>query len=271
VTNIVQDRVEHKPAIISTDSRYVLGVRVDATSYPDAARHVLEWARRGDSRYVCVTSMHGVMEAYDSSQFRQCVNGADLVTPDGMPLVWGLRLLGIRHATRVYGPDLTPYLLSRAAAERIPVGFYGGTPAVLSRLQAVLAHRFPDLRVAFSKSPPFRPSTPEEDRADVDEINRSEVRILFIGLGVPKQERWMAEHVSKIQAVMVGVGAALDFLAGVKPQAPPWMQKSGLEWCFRLGTEPRRLWRRYLKHGPRFIGLFGLQLCRCKSLLHRRP
>jgi N-acetylglucosaminyldiphosphoundecaprenol N-acetyl-beta-D-mannosaminyltransferase len=201
-----------------------------------------------------------VMEAYDSSQFRQIVNGADLVTPDGMPLVWGLRLLGVGHATRVYGPDLTPCLLGVAEEERISVGFYGGTPRVLALLRMILARRFPDLRVAFYKSPSFRPPTPEEDRADVDEINQSGARILFIGLGCPKQERWMAEHIGRVQAVMIGVGAAFDFLAKVKPQAPRWMQKSGLEWCFRLCTEPRRLWRRYLKHGPRFVGLFGLQL-----------
>jgi N-acetylglucosaminyldiphosphoundecaprenol N-acetyl-beta-D-mannosaminyltransferase len=261
VSDIVQNKLEFGNAGTSLASRYLLGMRVDATSYPDAVRRVLEWARRGESRYVCVASMHGVMEAYDSAQFRQIVNGADLVTPDGMWLVWGLRLLGVRHATRVYGPDLTPYLLGFAAAEGIPIGFYGGAPAVLARLRTVLANRFPNLRVAFYRSPPFRPSTLEEDGADVDEINRSGARILFIGLGVPKQERWMAEHVGRVQAVMVGVGAALDFLAKVKPQAPVWMQKSGLEWCFRLCTEPRRLWRRYLKHGPRFVALFSLQLC----------
>lgn len=246
--------------VIAAKSRYVLGMRVDATSYPDAARRVLEWARRGDSRYVCVATMHMVMEAYDSSRFREIVNGADLVTPDGMPLVWGLRLLGIAHATRVYGPDLTPCLLAVAQEEHIPVGFYGGTPAVLDRLRTILADRFPDLQVAFYKCPPFRPSSTEEDRADVDEINRSGIRILFIGLGCPKQERWMAEHVGRIPAVMVGVGAAFDFLAKVKPQAPIWMQKCGAEWCFRLCTEPRRLWRRYLKLGPRFVALFGMQL-----------
>lgn len=257
---MAQDKIGYPPAAIAAASRYLLGMRVDATSYPDATRRVLEWARRRDSRYVCVATAHMVMEAYDSPEFRRVVNQADLVTPDGMPLVWGLRLLGVRHATRVYGPDLTPCLLAVAAEERIPVGFYGGTPAVLARLRAALALRFPDLRVAFCKSPPFRAPTSEEDRFDVDEINRSEARILFVGLGCPKQERWMAEHVGRVQAVMVGVGAAFDFLARVKPQAPRWMQKLGLEWFFRLCTEPRRLWRRYLKHGPRFVGLFGLQL-----------
>ena len=270
MTDIAPDGLEFSPAAIFADCRYLLGMRVDATSYPDAARRVHAWARKGDSRYVCVASMDMVMESYDSAQFRQIVNGADLVTPDGMPLVWGLRLLGVRHATRVYGPDLMPFLVRLAEEKGIPVGFYGGTPTVLARLRAVWEHRFPGLRIAFYRSPPFRLSTPEEDRADVDEINRSGTRILFIGLGCPKQERWMADHVGRIQAVMVGVGAAFDFLAKVKPQAPSWMQKSGLEWCFRLCTEPRRLWRRYLKRGPRFVGLLALQLFGWRDLHERR-
>lgn len=234
-------------------------MRVDATTYRDATERVVSWARAGESRYVCVATVHTTVEAHNSSEFRQIVNGADLVTPDGMPLVWGLQLLGIRHATRVYGPDLTPCLLERAAAEGIPVGFYGGTSRALERLVGVLAQRVPGLRVAFLKSPPFRPPTPDEDAADVREINQSGTRILLVGLGCPKQERWLAQHVGRIRAVMVGVGAAFDFLAGTKSQAPRWMQTSGLEWLFRLCTEPRRLWRRYLIHGPRFVGLFGLQ------------
>lgn len=262
----VQNGLYSSPMLRALESRCLLGMRVDATSYPDARSRVLGWARRGDSRYICVATVHMVMEAYDSPAFRQIVNAADLVTPDGMPLVWGLRLLGAGDATRVYGPDLTPWLLAAAQKACIPVGFYGGTPTVLARLGSMLARRFPHLRVAFYKSPPFRPATSEEDRADVDEINHSGARILFVGLGCPKQERWMAEHVGRVQAVMVGVGAAFDFLARVKPQAPLWMQKSGFEWGFRLCTEPRRLWRRYLKHGPRFVGLFGLQLVRQRGL-----
>jgi N-acetylglucosaminyldiphosphoundecaprenol N-acetyl-beta-D-mannosaminyltransferase len=244
----------------SLEHRYVLGMRVDATTYPDATERVLTWARAGESRYVCVATVHMVMEAYHSSEFRQIVNRADLVTPDGMPLVWGLQRLGLRHATRVYGPDLTPCLLERAAAEGIRVGFYGGASHALERLVGVLSQQIPGLRVAFVKSPPFRSPTPDEDAADVREINQSETRILFVGLGCPKQERWLAEHVGRVRAVMLGVGAAFDFLAGTKSQAPRWMQRSGLEWLFRLCTEPRRLWRRYLILGPRFVGLFGLQL-----------
>ena len=242
------------------EHRYILRMRIDALSYADATHRILAWATRGESRYVCVATAHMVMEAHDSPAFRRMINGADLVTPDGMALVWGLRLLGIRSATRVYGPDLTPRLLAGAEAQRIPVGFYGGTPETLARLLEVLTRRFPGLEIVFSESPPFLSRTLEEGRADIERVIRSGARLLFVGLGCPKQERWMATHAGQIPAVMVGVGAAFDFLAGRKPQAPRWMQRCGLEWFFRLCSEPRRLWRRYLQHGPRFVGLFARQL-----------
>jgi N-acetylglucosaminyldiphosphoundecaprenol N-acetyl-beta-D-mannosaminyltransferase len=200
------------------------------------------------------------MEAHDSAEFQRIMNEADLVTPDGMPLVWGLRLLGHHHATRVYGPDLTPLLLACAAAADLPVGFYGGTPLALARLKEVVARRFPQLQVAYTCSPAFRPPTPEEDEQAIREINASGARILFIGLNTPKQEYWMAAHKPRVHAVMVGVGAAFDFLGGVKPQAPRWMMRIGMEWFFRLLTEPGRLWKRYLKHNPRFVLLFLVQL-----------
>jgi N-acetylglucosaminyldiphosphoundecaprenol N-acetyl-beta-D-mannosaminyltransferase len=188
------------------------------------------------------------------------MNESDLVTPDGMPLVWGLMLLGRKNATRVYGPDLTPQILSHAERLRIPVGFYGGSPSTLARLGEVVRDRFPALTIAYSYSPPFRSLSPEEDEAVVKAINSSGARILFIGLNTPKQDFWMAGHRNRVASVMIGVGAAFDFLAGSKPQAPRWMMRIGFEWLFRLVTEPKRLWKRYLKHNPRFIALFGLQL-----------
>lgn len=242
------------------ESRSILGTRADATSYPDAVARVLGWARAAESRYVAVATVHQVMEGYDSPEFRQIMNEADLVTPDGMPLVWGLRLLGVRPATRVYGPDLTPAVLEAAEREGVPVGFYGGSEAVLKRLLEALRRRFPALKVAYAWAPPFRPLTPEEDAAVVATIADSGARILFIGLGAPKQERWMAAHRGRVPAAMLGVGAAFDFLAGTKPQAPRWMMAAGLEWLFRLVCEPRRLWRRYAKHNPRFVTLFAMQL-----------
>jgi len=169
-------------------------------------------------------------------------------------------LLGVRGATRVYGPDLTPIVLGAAEQAGVPVGFYGASPHVLAKLLAVVRRRFPRLQAPYAYAPPFRPVTPEEDEAIVRAIHDSGARILFVGLSTPKQEYWMAAHRGRVPAVMLGVGAAFDFLAGVKPQASRWMQGAGLEWLFRLITEPRRLWRRYLRHNPRFVAFFALQL-----------
>jgi N-acetylglucosaminyldiphosphoundecaprenol N-acetyl-beta-D-mannosaminyltransferase len=244
---------------------HILGMRVDATDYRHAAAIVRGWAEREESKYVCVATVNNVMEAHDSADFRCVMNDADLVTPDGMPLVWGLRLLGCKNASRVYGPDLTPVLLEMAASSGLPVGFFGGSPATLHRLWEVVASRFPRVSVAYSFSPPFQPLMADEDRRVVEEINRSGARILFVGLNTPKQDYWMAAHKGRINAVMIGVGAAFDFLAGTKPQAPRWMMKIGMEWLFRLMTEPRRLWKRYLKHNPRFVALFVAQLLGLKN------
>jgi N-acetylglucosaminyldiphosphoundecaprenol N-acetyl-beta-D-mannosaminyltransferase len=235
-------------------------MKVSSTSYSHARQTIRAWAQQGASRYVCVASVNNVMGAYDSPEFQRVMNQADLVTPDGMPVVWGLRLLGHRAASRVYGPDLTPILLEMAAESGFPVGFYGGAPQTLKGLLAVVAQRFPKLRVAYSFSPPFRPLSPQEDEQIVAAINAAGVRILFIGLNTPKQDYWMAAHKGRVQSVMVGVGAAFDFLAGTKRQAPRWMMPLGLEWLFRLATEPRRLWKRYLKHNPRYAVLLALQL-----------
>lgn len=240
--------------------RFILGSRVHCTSYNHASSLILDWAVHQLSRYVCVATVNNIMEAWDSPRFQTITNQADLVTPDGMPLVWGLKLLGCRDASRVYGPDLTPIVLQRALEDHISVGFYGSSPAVLERLQTVLARRFPALQIAYAFSPPFRPLTAEEDEEIVAAINRSGARILFIGLNTPKQDFWMAEHRGRVNAVMLGVGAAFDFLAGTKSQAPRWMMRIGLEWLYRLVTEPRRLWKRYLRHNPRFVVLFAMQL-----------
>jgi N-acetylglucosaminyldiphosphoundecaprenol N-acetyl-beta-D-mannosaminyltransferase len=245
---------------LSMNNRLIVGMRVDASDYDDAAERVLGWARTGDSRYVCVGTVHMAMEANDDSSFREVVNGADLVTSDGMPLVWGLRLLGVPGATRVYGPLLTPAVCRAAAREGIPVGFHGATWEVLERLMARVRTDHPGLRIAYAWSPPFRPATEEEDERQAEAIAASGCRILFVGLGCPKQERWMAKMRGRIPAVMIGVGAAFDFLAGTKRQAPRWMQAAGLEWVFRLAAEPRRLWRRYLRNNPRFVYLFSRQL-----------
>jgi len=252
------------------EARRILGMRVDATSYAHASHEILRWARQGESRYVCVATVNNVIEAYDDPGYQAVIEAADLVTPDGMPLVWGLRLLGVAGATRVYGPDLTPVVCQLATEQGVPVGFYGGAEDVLGTLTARLERRFPRLQVVYRSSPPFRPLTPEEERQTVEGLHRSGARILFVGLGAPKQERWMAGHRGQVDAVMLGVGAAFDFLAGRKRQAPRLVQRLGLEWLFRLAHEPRRLWRRYLYRNPRFIALFAAQLLRERRPLRHR-
>jgi N-acetylglucosaminyldiphosphoundecaprenol N-acetyl-beta-D-mannosaminyltransferase len=188
------------------------------------------------------------------------VNNAGLVVPDGMPLVWIMRAKGKHGQSRVYGPTLMLHVLEAAARGNLPVGFYGSRPEVLNMLIKRVQARYAGLHVAFACSPPFREMSRKEDLAIIEQINQSGVRILFVGLGCPKQEIWMAEHHGKVNAVMIGVGAAFDFHAGLKPQAPAWMQTFGLEWLFRLGTEPRRLWKRYLYHNPRFVFLAAADL-----------
>ena len=244
----------------SVTKNKILGSRVDPTSYEQAVQQVITWARDHESRYVCAANVHVIMEAYDSIEFRQIVNEADLVTPDGMPLVWMLRRLGYPEQGRVYGPELTIKLIEAVATQKIPVGFYGGTVETLERLTTLFEKKYPDLKIAYSYSPPFRSTTTEEDEAIIRAVNASGTQILFVGLGCPKQERWMGSHRDKIQAVMLGVGAAFDFYAGNKRQAPLWMQRNGLEWLFRFLQEPTRLWRRYFYHNPRFIILAIMQL-----------
>jgi N-acetylglucosaminyldiphosphoundecaprenol N-acetyl-beta-D-mannosaminyltransferase len=238
----------------------IIGTRVDPTSYDALTRQVIRWSRRNQSHYICLANVHVLMEAHDSSDIREAVNLADRVTPDGMPLVWLLRLKGQRGQSRVYGPELMKRILGGAAQEGIGVGFYGSAPDTLELLKKEMININPGLNVVYAYSPPFRNLTKEEDEKICADIRRSGVRILFIGLGCPKQERWMYEHRHRIQSVMLGVGAAFDFLAGVKRQSPPWMQRLGLEWMYRLIHEPRRLAKRYVRHNPRFLALAFLEL-----------
>lgn len=231
----------------------ILGTRVSPTSYESATNQVQSWAPTEKGRYVCAANVHMLMEARDSADFRDIVNSADLVTPDGMPLVWMLRLKGHKKQQRVYGPTLMLHLLEMAVKQNIPVGFYGGRPNTIEKLVERMNKRFPGLNVVYVFSPPFRSLSPDEDLEICRNIRDSGLRILFVGLGCPKQERWMAEHRDQIPAVMIGVGAAFDFLAGEINQAPMWIQRLGLEWAYRFFQEPLRLWKRYLIHNPRFI------------------
>jgi len=243
-------------------SRSVLGMRVDGTSYRETAEAIADLVCAGDGGAVCVATVHMVMEAFDDPQFQRIVNAGDRVTPDGVPLVWALRLLGVKDAERVYGPSLLPVVCELARERGLSVGFYGGSPGVLDELVRRTWTRFPGLDVSFAFAPPFRELSSDEDRKVVEGIEQAGVEILFVGLGCPKQERWIAAHRESLSCVMVGVGAAFDFHAGRKAQAPAWMQASGLEWLFRLCCEPRRLWRRYLYHNPRFLFHFARQWAR---------
>ena len=237
----------------------ILGVNVQVSSYDLVTSKSLEWARRGESRILFFSPVHAIMESVDHPRFRQVMNEADMVNPDGMPVVWALRALGSPQAQRVYGPDATLAMLEAAARDGMPVGFYGGSPETLTRLLEKVRERFPAIAIAFSASPPFRALTAEEDALVTEEITQSGARILFVGLGCPKQEMWVAAHRGRIPAVMFAVGAAFDFLAGSKAQAPRWMMRCGLEWIFRLACEPRRLAMRYLKHNPRFVAFVFAQ------------
>jgi N-acetylglucosaminyldiphosphoundecaprenol N-acetyl-beta-D-mannosaminyltransferase len=237
----------------------ILGVNVAATSYAEVVEKCTSWARAGESRTVLFIGMHSVMEAYDRPDFRACLNSGDLCTADGMPIVWLLRSQGYRDASRVYGPDTTLALLGAAQTSGMPVGFYGGDEATLALLVSEVRRRFPDVRIVYQVSPPFRKLSKEEDEAVVRQMADSGVRLLFVGLGCPKQEAWVVEHRGRVPAVMLAVGAAFDFIGKTKPQAPRWMMRSGLEWAFRLATEPRRLAGRYLKNIPRFLYLLVRQ------------
>ncbi|HYB98189.1 MAG TPA: WecB/TagA/CpsF family glycosyltransferase [Candidatus Limnocylindrales bacterium] len=255
-----------KAAAVPYATRVIVGTRVDAVTSENVAELAFSWADERIGRYVCVCTVHMVMEGYDDPAFQDVVNGADLVTADGVPLVWCLRLLGLRDATRVHGPWLLPFLCEQAARRGVPVGFYGGEDDVMRDLLAELRRRAPGLQIAYSYCPPFRPLTAEEDAAVVADIRSSGARILFVGLGCPRQERWMAQHRSRLDIVMLGVGAAFDFVSGHKREAPMWMQQLGLGWLFRLLCEPRRLWRRYVQHNPRFVALFVRQLMQQRRL-----
>jgi len=232
----------------------VLGVGVSAINTAQALAVLDTWIASRDPHYVCVTGVHGVMESQRNERLRQIHNAAGLVTPDGMPLVWLAQRRGFTNVERVYGPDLMLATCLHSLYRRYSHFFYGGADGVAEKLANRLSSQYPGLRVAGTYTPPFRALSPEEDSAVVDRINRTGADIVWVGLGTPKQEQWMYEHVGRIEApVLIGVGAAFDFHAGVKRQAPLWMQRSGLEWLFRLASEPRRLGPRYLVNNPSFM------------------
>jgi N-acetylglucosaminyldiphosphoundecaprenol N-acetyl-beta-D-mannosaminyltransferase len=216
--------------------------------------------------YLTAAAVHLVMVAQEDPATRAAVDAATLVVPDGQPLVWALRSLG-HEATRVYGPDLMAHYCARSASTGVRMYLYGGrTQGALVQLALNLRRRFPGLRIVGGYSPPFRPLTADERDFVVADVARTEADVVWVGTGQPKQERWMHEMRPHLDApLLVGVGAAFDFHAGLVPQAPAWMQDVGLEWTYRLAREPRRLWKRYLKYNPRFVGDFARQLAAARA------
>lgn len=238
----------------------VLGIRVHAVQVHDVIERMQLWIRARDSaHYVAVTGMHGISEAQRSAAVMKALEGASLVVPDGMPLVWLGRHHGFRLARRVYGPELMLEFCRRTAAQGYRHFFYGGEPGVAARLAEGLREECPGLEVAGAYSPPFRELTAGEREEARARINNASADVLWVGLSTPKQELFMFEQASLLDVpVMVGVGAAFDLLTGRVRQAPGWMREHGLEWLWRLCMEPKRLWRRYLFGGSRFV--FGVTL-----------
>jgi N-acetylglucosaminyldiphosphoundecaprenol N-acetyl-beta-D-mannosaminyltransferase len=246
-----------------TDSRTtgkILGARIDALSWDKALDGIGARAAARESAYVCICNVHMVVTAALDPGFMKVVNGADLATPDGAPIAWALRRLGFDGQARINGPDLMWRYLKQAELSQQSVYFYGSTPETLAMLRRSLVRAFPQLHIAGMHSPPFRALTKQEDDHEIARIHHSGAHLVFVGMGCPKQEKWMAAHRGRINAVMIGVGAAFDYHAGVLKRAPLWWQQHGLEWLYRLLLEPRRLLRRYAVTNTLFVLGFGRQL-----------
>jgi len=238
----------------------VLGVRVSAVDLASATGLIQAAIEHGRKGYVCVRDAHGVVRCQTDPELRSIHNRAYLVTPDGMPLVWALRHDGHRGSGRVYGPDLMLAVFDAGRSTGMRHFLYGATANTLEQLQVRLLDRFPEAKIVGSYAPPFRELLPNEETDLADRINLSGADIIWVGLSSPKQEIWMARMRDRLEASMlIGVGAAVDFHAGLKRQAPRIIQRSGFEWAFRLWCEPKRLWRRYAHVVPTFLFLTSLQ------------
>ena len=254
----------HGPPPAAVPKRDLLGVPFAVTDYAEAMDVMDGMIERRERGYVCAAPVHVLMVSRHDPKTRAALLGASLVVPDGRPLVWALNLLGESLEDRVYGPELTVRYCRRAAEQGHRVWLYGGaTPAALATLERALADRFPGIRIAGGFSPPHRPLTGEEERELARRIDADAPDIVWVGIGAPRQELWMARMRPLVEApVMAGVGAAFDFISGRKRQAPPWMQRRGLEWLFRLSQEPRRRGPRYLRYNPAFVAAFARQYVR---------
>jgi len=238
----------------------IVGVPVHSTNLSDAVELLAVRLMQAERTYVCLCNVHGVVSCLRNKTIRTAYLKADLITPDGMPLVWIMKSRGLAGVGRVYGPDLVIALCERLQREGSSHFFYGGAPGVPERLAASLEKRFNNFRVAGAYSPPYRPLTAAEDCDVIRRINDSGADVVWVGLGAPKQELWMLEHRAALAApLLLGVGYAFDVHSGDKPQAPVWMQRAGLEWVFRVSHEPLRLWPRILVDGPLFLSALVAQ------------
>jgi N-acetylglucosaminyldiphosphoundecaprenol N-acetyl-beta-D-mannosaminyltransferase len=249
----------------STPTQSVIGTPITALSFDSQIDLMLNWASHHASKYICVANVHMVMEAYRKSDFASVLSAADMVTPDGMPLVWLMSRMGGYRQDRVAGMDILLGLFRNAPNKNISIFFLGSEQQTLDRIRDRLQQEFPAVRIAGMEPLPFRPLTPEEDAAVVQKINDSGAGIVLVCLGCPKQEIWMHQHRGQIQAVMIGLGGAFPVYAGDRKWAPIWVRKAGLEWFYRLIQEPRRLWKRYYSTIPPFIFLALKQLLTDRS------
>jgi N-acetylglucosaminyldiphosphoundecaprenol N-acetyl-beta-D-mannosaminyltransferase len=231
----------------------VLGVPIDVVDWDTAVTRVVQWGTRRESRYVCICNVHSVVTARQNKDFGHVVAQADMATADGAPVAWFLRQLGFKEQQRINGPDLMMRCCAEAEKTGLPVYLYGSTAATLMLLEANLKRKFHHIVIAGSYSPPFGAASIEQQRAEIEHINASGAGLVFVGLGCPKQEMWMAKNRDSVAAVMIGVGAAFDYHAGTVKRAPVWMQHAGLEWLHRLASEPGRLWKRYLVTNSIFV------------------
>lgn len=245
---------------LAANRENILGTYVNTLNMEMALAQLDHWVKERSRQYVCCTPAHSIMDGYNQPALQTIFNSSGMTVPDGMAVVWLLKLKGYRHVSRVYGPDLLMATCMVGCQKGYRHYFYGGDEGVTEKLVQKVSAQCPGIKVAGIHTPPFRPLTPKEDEQIVERLNQKEVDILWVGLGSPKQEVWMQEHRHRLKApVMVGVGAAFDFLSGNKPQAPVWMQRNGLEWLFRFVNEPKRLWPRYRQY-PKFLLLAALQL-----------
>lgn len=231
----------------------VIGAPIDRLSFATAIELISTWSIQRESRYVCITNVHSVVTASEDGDFACILKAADMCTPDGAPVAWLMRKLGHKDQVRVNGPDLMWKYCAHAQITGESFYLYGGEQKTLDALRVKLKECFPRLKIAGAFSPPFRQLTEQEDAEIIEQINVSGAGIVWVSLGCPKQEKWMFDHRGKINAVMIGVGAAFDYHAGTIKRAPLWMQNNGLEWFYRLCSEPRRLWKRYLVTNTLFV------------------